>query len=139
MEPDSIGIIVDKVLLTNVGRDENGAKICGLKDLCDTLKNLLLVASLLFASLTLTFTTNSQHYSEISSKLFWVGLFGIPPLLALLLLLLRQTFLVTSRLPVFTAQVSAKTRAVIVIIVTIGLCGIGAGMLGLVVAAIQKL
>ena len=110
-----------------------------MKDVCDILKNVLLIASLLFASLSLTFTVSSQKHPAIATQLYWVGLVGILPLLGLLILLVRQTFLATSRLPVFGAVISASGKIVAAAAVILGLCGIAAGMLGLAVAAFDKL
>lgn len=113
---------------------------CGLKDICDVLKNILAVGTLFFACVTMIFYPMSFPSGISFNYVFWVAIFGAIVLSIFLIFLLGQLFVVISKLPLIISigkGVIQRTISVVVFLLAAG--GAISGLLLFVLIAIQAL
>lgn len=91
---------IDEVLLVGYGtRNDNGERICGLKDLFDLLKNMIVVATIIVGCLGIALFTRSIPGAEILQIMASLALL---PLFILAIALSRLAFLIVERFPLYS-------------------------------------
>lgn len=126
---------IDRILLVGVGRaDASGELRCGLKDLLDVLKNIVLIGGLLFACVSAAVGPRNPKLPYDSS---WIGIAGILPLTLILLAAMGQAFLVVDNILQSCSFRSQRAKALAFVSIAIIVIGIACGMISLVLKALE--
>jgi len=126
---------LNRILLVGIGRtDSSGQLRCGLKDLIDVLKNIVLIGGLLFSCLSVAVAPNPKLPLDSS----WIGIVGVLPLTLILLAAMGQVFLILDNIVEASSTFgTAFTKRMALLLMAFAILGIASGMVCLVLKALS--
>lgn len=107
---------IDELLLVGYGKEREGDRVCGLKDLFDVLKNFVVTATIFVGCLSMIISPANFPGGQFLATL---AALATLPLLALGLALIRQIFLILDRFPTSSAPINPWIR-----FATLALCAL---------------
>lgn len=130
---------IEQLLSTGHGKEGDGSRVCGLKDLCDVVKNIFAVGTLSLSCMLLALSPILTPEVNAIVKLFWIGIVGALLLTPFVLLLFYQLYFVVDCMPFSFGSNPSKQKLISAAFSLTVLLGISFGLLSMFFIALQSI
>ena len=110
--------LVDTLLIGHGKLGEKGILECGAKDVCDVIKNIFAIGTLLISCITILIVPVGEL---TSGRLFYFVFFGTIATTLMLIVLFIQLFIVINKIPILQRISSRAQSALIFIFIALGI------------------